>query len=85
MNGQQLLDQALESLVASSPLEEVLTYLEAALAADLPGACVAIAYDWDGERFASVVGGPGPDASTDAGPGATRARRGSRPSPSGPR
>ena len=56
MNGQQLLDQALEGLVASSPLEEVLTYLEASLAADLPGSTVAIAYDWDGARFASVVG-----------------------------
>jgi diguanylate cyclase (GGDEF)-like protein/PAS domain S-box-containing protein len=69
MNGQQMLDQALEGLVASSPLEEVLTYLEAALAADLPGSKVVIAYDWDGERFASMVGdGPWPRPDPDAKP-----------------
>ena len=74
MNGQQLLDQALEGLVASSPLEEVLTYLEASLAADLPGSRVAIAYDWDGERFASVVGdAPWPHDIDHTGPGASTA------------
>ncbi|HEY5154475.1 MAG TPA: diguanylate cyclase [Acidimicrobiales bacterium] len=68
MNGQQLLDQALEGLVASSPLEEVLTYLEAALTADLPGSRVLIAYDWDGQRFASVVGdGPWPQDAPEGG------------------
>ena len=45
MNGQQLLDQALESLVASSPLADVLMYLQAGLAADLPGSQVAIAHE----------------------------------------
>jgi diguanylate cyclase (GGDEF)-like protein/PAS domain S-box-containing protein len=64
MNGQQLLDQALESLVASSPLEEVLSYVQAGLTADLPGSGVAIAYDWDGHQFASAVGG-GPAMVTD--------------------
>ena len=55
MNGQQLLDQALESLVASSPLADVLMYLQAGLAADLPGSRVAIAHDWHGDHFAAAV------------------------------
>jgi len=56
MNGQQLLDQALESLVSSSPLDEVLTFLDAALTADLPGSHVAIAHDWNGTGFRATTG-----------------------------
>ncbi len=69
MNGQQLLDQALESLVASSPLADVLMYLQAGLAADLPGSQVAVAHGHDGDRFAEsaradlddLLCGRGPD------------------------
>jgi diguanylate cyclase (GGDEF)-like protein len=72
MNGQQLLDHALESLVASSPLDEVLAYLEAALAAELPGSRVAIAHEWDGTAFTAVATTdlpPGLDGTGEAAPG----------------
>ncbi len=70
MNGQQLLDQALESLVASSPLDDVLMYLEAGLVADLPDSRVSVAHDWRGDHFELAVSsgvegalrGTGPDA-----------------------
>ncbi|MGZ4717126.1 MAG: diguanylate cyclase domain-containing protein [Acidimicrobiales bacterium] len=73
MNGQQMLDQALESLVASSPLDDVLMYLEAGLAADLPGSLVSVAHEWQGDHFAMAVSstvegvlrGAGPDADPD--------------------
>ena len=55
MNGQQLLDHALESLVASSPVDEVLAYLDAALVAELPGSRVSIAHDWDGIAFTTAT------------------------------
>jgi diguanylate cyclase (GGDEF)-like protein/PAS domain S-box-containing protein len=55
MNGQQLLDHALESLVASSPLEEVLAYLDAALVAELPGSHVSIAHTWNGTGFVAAT------------------------------
>ena len=55
MNGQQLLDHALESLVASSPLSDVLAYLVAALEAELPGSRVSIAHDWDDRAFTAAA------------------------------
>lgn len=55
MTGQQLLDNALQALVASSPLEEVLEFLAASLSHELVGAAVAIGFDWTGEGFARVV------------------------------
>ena len=68
MNGQQLLDQALESLVASSPLADVLTYLQTGLAADLPGSLVAIAHDRQDGHFELAVSSGLVPALTGAGP-----------------
>ncbi len=55
MSGQQLLDQALEALVASSPLDDVLEYLVTSVEHELRGGRAAIGYGWDGRSFASVI------------------------------
>ena len=55
MAGQQSLDQAIEALVASSPLEVVLEFLVTSLEHELRGARVAMGYGWDGSGFASVI------------------------------
>ena len=55
MAGQQSLDQAIEALVASSPLEQVLEFLVTSLEHELRGARVAIGHGWDGTGFASVI------------------------------
>jgi PAS domain S-box-containing protein len=61
MSGQQFLDRALEALVASSPLEEVLEFLDASLNHELSRSHAALAYGWDGSRFTELVGGGLPD------------------------
>jgi diguanylate cyclase (GGDEF)-like protein/PAS domain S-box-containing protein len=55
MAGQQSLDQAIEALVASSPLEVVLEFLVTSLEHELRGARVAMGYGWDGEGFSSII------------------------------
>jgi len=70
MNGQQLLDQALESLVASSPLADVLMYLQTGLAADLPGSRVSIAHDRHDGHFTLAVSSGLEDALSGSGPDA---------------
>ncbi len=54
--GQQSLDQALQALVASSPLDEVLAFLATSLRLELTSARVAIAYDWAEDGFDHAVG-----------------------------
>jgi len=56
MSGQQMLDQALEALVASCPLDEVLEYLVTSVEHELRGVRASIGYGWDGTSFTSVVG-----------------------------
>ena len=56
MSGQQMLDQALEALVASAPLDQVLEYLVTSVEHELRGVRASIGYGWDGESFSSVVG-----------------------------
>lgn len=56
MSGQQHLDQALEALVASSPLNDVLDFLVTSVEHELRGVHAAIGYGWDGCTFTSVVG-----------------------------
>lgn len=51
MSGQQFLDRALEALVASSPLDEVLEFLVASLDHELTHARATLVYDWSGEGF----------------------------------
>ncbi len=51
LSGQQFLDRALEALVASSPLDEVLQFLIASLDHELTSARATLAHDWDGETF----------------------------------
>ena len=53
--GQQSLDQALQALVASSPLDEVLAFLATSLDLELTSARVAIAYDWVDDGFDHAV------------------------------
>lgn len=55
IDGQQLLDQAFEALVASSPLEEVLAYLVTSVEHELKSAHVLIGESWSTDRFAAVV------------------------------
>jgi diguanylate cyclase (GGDEF)-like protein/PAS domain S-box-containing protein len=55
VSGQQYIDRALQALVASSPLDDVLRFLAASLEHDMPPTRVAILYDWDGERFTSAA------------------------------
>ena len=55
MAGQQSLDDALEALVASSPLEVVLEYLVSSLEHELRGVRAAMGSDWDGQAFRSVI------------------------------
>lgn len=72
MSGQQFLDRALEALVASSPLDDVLEFLIASLDHELSHARAVMVYGWDGEQHrtkfaggfpAVMVGGVGPDSS----------------------
>ncbi|MFN8039089.1 MAG: diguanylate cyclase [Acidimicrobiales bacterium] len=53
--GQQSLDQALQALVASSPLDEVLAFLATSLDLELTSARVGIAYDWVDDGFDHAV------------------------------
>ncbi len=55
LGGQPLLDDALQALVASSPLTEVLGFLATSLDHDLQGAAVAIGHGWDGAAFDHVA------------------------------
>ena len=55
MAGQQSLDQAIEALVASSPLDVVLEFLVTSLEHELRGARVAMGHGWDGVGFASII------------------------------
>jgi len=55
VSGQMLLDEALEALVASSPLDDVLEYLVTSVEHELRGVRAAIAHGWDGTSFASVI------------------------------
>ena len=57
MSGQQFLDRALEALVASSPLHEVLEFLVASLNHELTHARATLVYDWDGDTFAARITG----------------------------
>jgi diguanylate cyclase (GGDEF)-like protein/PAS domain S-box-containing protein len=57
MSGQQFLDRALEALVASSPLHEVLEFLVASLDHELTRSRASLVYDWDGEQFESRIAG----------------------------
>ena len=57
MSGQQFLDRALEALVASSPLGEVLEFLIASLDHELTHARATLVYDWDGEAFGTKLHG----------------------------
>jgi diguanylate cyclase (GGDEF)-like protein/PAS domain S-box-containing protein len=61
MSGQQFLDRALEALVASSPLGEVLEFLVASLDHELTHAHATLVYDWDGETFGTCFTGGLPD------------------------
>ena len=61
MSGQQFLDRALEALVASSPLAEVLEFLTASLDHELTRSHAALVYDWNGEVFGSRLAGDLPD------------------------
>jgi len=51
MSGQQMLDQALEALVASSPLDQVLEFLVTSVEHELRGVRASIGYGWDGESL----------------------------------
>ena len=57
MSGQQFLDRALEALVASSPLDDVLEFLIASLDHELTHARAVMVYDWDGERYHTKFAG----------------------------
>ncbi len=61
MSGQQFLDRALEALVASSPLDEVLEFLVASLDHELTHARATLVYDWDGDSFGTRLTGGLPD------------------------
>ena len=61
MSGQQFLDRALEALVASSPLGEVLEFLIASLDHELTHARAVLVYDWDGEAFGTRFTGGLPE------------------------
>ncbi len=61
MSGQQFLDRALEALVASSPLDEVLEFLVASLDHELTHARATLVYDWNGEGFGTRFTGRLPD------------------------
>jgi diguanylate cyclase (GGDEF)-like protein/PAS domain S-box-containing protein len=52
---QRLLDEYLEALAMSVPLEQTLQPLTESIRAQHIGCEVAVAYDWDGSRFASAV------------------------------
>lgn len=68
MSGQQFLDRALQALVASSPLDQVLEFLVASLTHDLTSSIATMAYEWDGERFGRRVSGGLPEVLTGGGP-----------------
>jgi diguanylate cyclase (GGDEF)-like protein/PAS domain S-box-containing protein len=55
VSGQRLLDDALEALVASSPLDDVLEYLVTSVEHELRGVRAAIGHGWNGTTFASVI------------------------------
>ena len=55
VEGQEWMDRALEALVASSPLEEVLEFLVASLDHELVAAETAVLWDLDDGRFRSAV------------------------------
>lgn len=57
MSGQQFLDRALEALVASSPLDDVLEFLIASLDHELTHARAVMVYDWDGECYHTKFAG----------------------------
>jgi diguanylate cyclase (GGDEF)-like protein/PAS domain S-box-containing protein len=61
MSGQQFLDRALEALVASSPLGEVLEFLIASLDHELTHARATLVYDWDGDGFGTRFTGGLPE------------------------
>jgi diguanylate cyclase (GGDEF)-like protein/PAS domain S-box-containing protein len=64
MSGQQFLDRALQALVASSPLDQVLEFLVASLGHELTSSVATIAYEWDGRSFARRVSSGLPDLLT---------------------
>ena len=51
MSGQQYLDRALQALVASSPLDEVLAFLVASLDHELTHSRATLVYDWNGVTY----------------------------------
>ena len=61
LSGQQFLDRALEALVASSPLGEVLEFLIASLDHELTHARATMIYDWDGDAFGTRLAGGLPE------------------------
>jgi diguanylate cyclase (GGDEF)-like protein/PAS domain S-box-containing protein len=76
LSGQQFLDRALEALVASSPLEEVLQFLIASLDHELTWARAALLYDWDGAIFNKRLSAGLPDPLVGGDGGSTELWRG---------
>lgn len=72
MTGQQFLDRALEALVESSPLDDVLDFLAASLNHEMTGSSAAIAFAWNGEGFTRSVSAGLPELLAGSAGGALR-------------
>jgi diguanylate cyclase (GGDEF)-like protein/PAS domain S-box-containing protein len=71
-NGVHYRDEFMRALLADEPLDVVLTCLARSIASSLQSRAAVIHYGFDGERFASAVGGYSPAGCTPCGAGPWR-------------